>query len=598
MIETLRKLYYLLTPRDRCVALILLCQMCVSSLINIFGIALIFPFMTLVLSPDLLFKQKNIYLMFLYKLFNCSNTHNFLINLGIIVFVFLVVGNVMLAITAWLSTRFALFRNYIFSKRLLETYLFQPYKFFLDKNSSTLVKNIMVEVFVVIQYVLLSVIRLLDQSISAVAILVMLLVIKPLLSFFVLISFGGIYGIIYLVVKKRLSVIGNKIVKTRDVMFKVTNEGFGGVKDVKFLHRENNVVKSFLRDALVFAHSNSEAVVISQMPRYVLEIVVFGGVILVLLYLLIKDYAVSAIIPLLSLYVFAGYRLMPNLQQIFTYLTQIKTNKDSLDILYDDLKQLSIIPCADKKTTNLSFHYELKMKDLIYFYPNAKKPAIHEINLTIRKHAMVGFVGATGAGKTTIVDIILGLLEPSSGEIIVDGQVIDNSNIQAWQSNIGYVPQHIYLCDDTIANNIAFGLQSDEINMQAVKDAAIMANLHNFIEKELPNGYETVVGERGVRLSGGQAQRIGIARALYREPTILVLDEATSSLDGITEDVILQSVKNVAHKKTIIMVAHRLSTVKECDCIFFMKNGLIVDVGTFDELLERNIDFTKMAKQK
>lgn len=598
MIEILKKLYFLLTPKDRWVALILLCQMGASSLINIFGIVLIFPFMTLVLTPDLLFKQQNFFLLFLYKLFSCSNIHSFLIILGIVVFIFLVVGNVMLTITLWLSTRFALFRNYTLSKRLLEIYLFQPYKFFLDKNSSTLVKNIMVEVYTVIQYVLLALIRLLDQTISALAILLMLLAIKPLLSLFVLVSFGGVYSIIYFIVKNRLEVISSKTVKTRNVMFKVVNEGFGGIKDIKFLNRENNVVKNFSGDALVFARAASAAAIIAQAPRYALEIVAFGGVLVTLLYLLVNNYMVSAIIPLLALYVFAGYRLMPSLQQIFAYLTQIKTNKDSLDIIYDDIRRLSIICSTAEKVANLPFNSELQIKDLVYFYPNTEKSAIHGINLTIRKYAIIGFVGATGAGKTTIIDVILGLLEPSSGSLIVDGQIIDRNNIQAWQSNIGYVPQHIYLCDDTIANNIAFGLQENEVDISVVRKVAAMANLSDFIEKELPNGYETIVGERGVRLSGGQAQRIGIARALYRDPTVLVLDEATSSLDGITEDVILQAVKNVAHKKTIIMIAHRLSTVKECDHIFFMKNGTVIDIGNFDELLERNDDFRKMAKQR
>lgn len=600
MVEILKKLYLLLAPRDRRVSILLLIQMCISSLINIFGIALIFPFMTLVLSPDLLSKQNNLSLIFLYKLFACNNVHSFLIILGMMVFIFLVIGNIMLTITVWLSTRFALFRNHTLSKKLLESYLFQPYNFFLDKNSSSLVKNIMVEVYMVVQNVLLSFIRLLDQSISTLAILLMLLIIKPLLSLFVFISFGGVYSLVYFVIKTRLSKISNEIVVARNIMFKVVSEGFGGIKDIKFLHRESNVIKKFSKESFVFARNASVAAVIAQMPRYVLEIVAFGGVILILVYFLTKNYTISTIIPLLSLYVFAGYRLMPSLQQIFAYLTLIKTNKDSLDIVYEDIKRLPKILHADTQTVteHLSFNNEISIQNLGYFYPNTKKPVLHDLTLTIKKNTIVGFVGATGSGKTTLIDILLGLLKPSEGCLCVDEQVINSSNLASWQNNIGYVPQHVYLCDDTIANNIAFGLQNHEIDMVAVKKAANMADLQDFIENELPHGYETLVGERGVRLSGGQAQRIGIARALYRDPKILVLDEATSSLDGITEDIILQSVKNVAHKKTIIMIAHRLSTVKECDNIFFMKNGNVIDSGTFLKLSENNNDFKKMAKIK
>jgi len=598
MIQMLKKIYFLLTSRERGIALLLLGQMIASSLISMFGIALIFPFMTLVLNSDLLFKQNNFFLLFFYNLFHCHNIRSFLIIFGTVVFVFLVIGNIMLGVTLWASTHFALFRNYTLSKKLLELYLFQPYKFFLNRNSSILVKNIMVEVYAIIQNVLLAFIRLLDQIITIIAILLMLLVIKPLLSFLVLLSFGGVYVIIYLLVKSRLSIISNKTTASRQVMFKIVSEGFGGIKDLKFLHREANVIKNFSTDALTFANCASTAAVIASMPRYILEIIAFGSIILVLIYLLMINSAVATIIPLLSLYVFAGYRLMPSLQQAFTYLTQIKTNQRSLDIIYDDIKCLSLITRANNTKTTLSFTQELSLEKITFVYPNAKKPAINELNLVIKPYSVTGFVGLTGAGKTTLIDIILGLLIPTAGVMKIDGLIIDANHVGAWQNNIGYVPQHIYLCDDTIANNIAFGLQSNEVDMDAVKQAAFLASLSDFIEKELPLGYDTVVGERGVRLSGGQMQRIGIARALYRNPSVLILDEATSSLDGITENAILQSIESLAQQKTVIIIAHRFSTIKECDEIFLMENGRIVDFGDYDELLKRNLDFKKMAKLK
>ena len=598
MIKVLKQIYYLLTSYERRLAGLLLIQMIASSLISMFGIALIFPFMTLVLNPELLFKQNNISLLFLYHLFNCHSTHEFLIVLGSMVVVFLVVGNLMLSFTLWFSTRFALFRNYTLSRRLLELYLLQPYKFFLSRNSSTLVKNIMVEVYTVIQNILLAVIRVFDQAIAVIAILLMLLFVKPLLSLSVLFGFGGAYLLMYFVVKNRLSVISRDTSDTRQAMFKVVSEGFGGIKDLKFLHREPYVIDRFSVDALVFANCASAASVIASMPRYILEIIAFGSVILTLLYLLVTNHTVSGVIPLLSLYVFAGYRLLPSLQQVFSYLTQVKANKHSLDIVCSDLKYLPAITALQHVVENVTFTRELRLCDITFSYQNAKKPAIDGLSLVIQANTMVGFVGLTGAGKTTLVDIILGLLQPTLGKIVVDDVVLDDRNLYGWQHNIGYVPQHIYLSDDTIANNIAFGLPAAAIDMAAVQKAAALASLSDFIEKELPQGYNTIVGERGVRLSGGQVQRIGIARALYRNPSVLILDEATSSLDGITEDTILRSIANVAHQKTIVIIAHRFSTIKECDTIFFMKSGRIIDCGNYDDLLERSLDFKKMAKQK
>ncbi|MFA6409739.1 MAG: ABC transporter ATP-binding protein [Gammaproteobacteria bacterium] len=598
MIEVFKKLYFLLTPKDRKKSLLLMGQMCASSLINIFGIALIFPFMTLAVEPDLLFKQKSVMLLFLYKLLNYNNIHDFLVFVGSMVFIFLIIGNVMLALTLWVSTRFALFRNYTLSKKLLECYLSQPYSFFLESNSSTLIKNVLVEVNDLVQYVLLGLVRLFDQSIAVLAILLMLLVINPILSIVIFISFGGVYASIYLLVRRNIFVISKRLLQTRNAMFKVTNEGFGGIKDIKFLHRENRVVENFSKDAYEYARSASNASIIGQVPRYALEIVAFGGVILTLLYSLLKNRPISTIIPMLSLYVFAGYRLMPGLQQIFTYFTQIKAHQEALTVIYNDTKRLPFIACSNKETGSLLFSKELLLDNVTFSYHKSSKPAINKLKLRIKSNSTVGFVGLTGAGKTTLIDIILGLLEPTSGSMIVDGQIINGKLIQVWQNNISYVPQHIYLCDDSILNNIAFGLGSSEINMENVRKAAAMASIDGFVEKELPNGYQTLVGERGVRLSGGQIQRIGIARALYRDTSLLVLDEATSSLDGITEEVVLDAIRKVKNKKTVIMVAHRFSTIKACDEIFYIKNGAIFDVGTFDELFDRSIEFRKMALRK
>ena len=289
-------------------------------------------------------------------------------------------------------------------------------------------------------------------------------------------------------------------------------------------------------------------------------------------------------LPVISLYVFAGYRLMPALQQIYYALTQITFVSPSLDKIYEDLKDLNKTNLSQDQTIQ-SINESIDLKNINYNYPNAEKKILKNINLSIKAKTTTGIVGATGSGKTTTVDIILGLLEPQEGTLEVDGNVITNKNLRSWQSLIGYVPQHIYLADDTIAANIAFGKDLKDIDPQNIERTAKIANLHKFIIDELPKKYETIIGERGVRLSGGQRQRIGIARALYNNPKLLILDEGTSALDNYTEKAVMDAVNNLPKEMTIIIITHRLDTIKNCDVIFKLDKGKLIGQGTFDELI-------------
>ena len=289
---------------------------------------------------------------------------------------------------------------------------------------------------------------------------------------------------------------------------------------------------------------------------------------------------------------------MPAIQQIFTQLTSIKSSTTALDTLFNclngyDMKVSSSIPDYVKP---LPFLHTLTLKNLSFKYSQSKRFAINNLSLTIKANTTTGFVGRTGSGKTTIVDIILGLLTSQEGHIYVDSCIVSSANCVRWQKNLGYVPQHIYLCDDTITRNIAFGLPDELIDHEAVQRAAQAAAIHDFITLGLPKGYDTCIGERGIRLSGGQRQRIGIARALYHNPSVLILDEATSALDGSTETAIMDAIHNLAHKKTIIIIAHRLTTVTKCDTVFLVEDGAIQDYGLFAELTERNTNLREMAR--
>ena len=303
----------------------------------------------------------------------------------------------------------------------------------------------------------------------------------------------------------------------------------------------------------------------------------------------------SSALPILSLYVFAGYRLMPALQQIYSASTKVTFLGPALESLHEDIKSLKNFS-VNKDQNRFRFKKEIVLKNIYYNYPNSSRTTLKNINIIIPIKSTIGFVGVTGSGKTTTVDIILGLLEAKKGTLEVDGQIISKDNLRSWQKCIGYVPQHIYLSDDTVSANIAFGVEPKDISQEAVEKASKIANLHQFVTNELPKQYETTIGERGVRLSGGQRQRIGIARALYHNPQLLILDEATSALDNQTEKAVMDAVNNLNKDRTIIQISHRLSTVKNCDIIFLLDKGQLQHEGTFEDLINVSENFRINAK--
>ena len=334
------------------------------------------------------------------------------------------------------------------------------------------------------------------------------------------------------------------------------------------------------------------------MPRHALEALAIGGILIVTLVLLTTESGeFSRVFPVLVLFAFAGLRLLPAIQKLYSNVASLRFSGPALDALYADLEptRAAVAVPLVTKGEPLPLRQRLELRNVTYTYPNAERPALSNLSLTIPAKSTVGFVGSTGAGKTTIVDVILGLLEPQKGEIVVDGVSITSENYHCWRQSIGYVPQHIFLADESVAANIALGAPPNKIDMQAVEEAARVAELHDFVIRELPQEYQTKVGERGVRLSGGQRQRIGIARALYHDPDVLLLDEATSALDNITERAVIDAVRNLAHRKTILIIAHRLTTVRICDELFLLERGRLKAQGTYSDLRKADREFRQMA---
>jgi ABC-type multidrug transport system fused ATPase/permease subunit len=319
---------------------------------------------------------------------------------------------------------------------------------------------------------------------------------------------------------------------------------------------------------------------------------------IVLLLLISAKGDVSKVLPVVALYAFAGLRLLPTMQNIYANLVSLRFGGPALDAIHADLMDVQVPTVDNRERKRLPLRDRIEINHLTFTYPKAACPALVDISLTIPARTTTGFVGSTGAGKTTLVDLILGLLEPQRGEIRIDGTRLTGANVRDWQQAIGYVPQGVFLIDDTVAANIAFGVAAHKIDMQTVEQVSRMAELHEFITQELPQGYATKVGERGVRLSGGQRQRIAIARALYHDPDVIVLDEATSALDNITERAVMDAIRNLTHRKAIIIIAHRLSTVRSCDQLFLLEEGRITASGTYDQLLNAHQAFRQMAQHE
>ncbi len=384
--------------------------------------------------------------------------------------------------------------------------------------------------------------------------------------------------------------------------FRITNEALTGVKDIKLLGRESAYVENYRAPSHRMARATTTIQIVSLVPRFALEAIAFGGMILLCLALLDQQGLTSGatlggILPILGLFAFAGQRLMPELSKLYQSLAQLQAGAPAVDIIHHDLMDeagsgtlQSFIPSP------VGLKQVLELVDVHYRYPGTTLAGLSGVSLGIRAGERIGIVGSTGAGKTTLADLILGLLQPSEGRILADGKPITEENLRAWQQSVGYVPQDIFLTDASISQNIALGVPPYEIDEARVLRAAEIARIDEFIREELPNGYATTIGERGVRLSGGQRQRVGIARALYHDADLIVFDEATSALDNLTEREVMEAIDALPGDKTVLMIAHRLSTVQRSDRIIVLDHGHVVGYDSWDVLMAGNGVFQRIAR--
>lgn len=562
---------------------------------EIMGISAVMTLLNVLSAPDIV--QTNARMATFYEWAGFDSTFTFQVTLAVGVLLVVMAGLAVKAFGTYALIRFSTMRGYTVSTRLLSAYLSQPYPWFLDRNSAELGKNVLNEVDGLVARVIQPCLRLVANSLLVLAILCFLMVVDPLVTIFSALVLGLGYGLIYLRFRGRLHRLGEDMMNAFEDRFVVAQEATGGIKDVKLMGLEASYVSSYATAARKAAHSGATMGVMGELPRFILEAITFGTLLgLILLLLFRNEGNITAIVPTLGVIAFSTMRLLPSLQQIYHSLVSIRAATPILDTIVRDIAATPQRPISDgSEPRPMALERSLELSKVSFGYAAADRPTLRGVDLSIRARTTVGIVGGTGAGKTTLVDLILGLLSPDEGTIRVDGIPITDENRRAWQKTLGYVPQSIFLTDDTIAANVAFGVPKDQIDMAGVERAARTAALHDFVMSDLPQGYHTLVGERGVRLSGGQRQRIGIARALYRDPTLLIMDEATSALDNITERVVMEAVHNIRADKTVILIAHRLSTVKSCDTIFLMDRGRLLAQGSYDELLAGNEVFRRMV---
>jgi len=574
---TVRKIWALLTPPEQRSAVVLLGLMFIGMVLETFGVGLVIPVIVLLTQSDLATRYPALQPA-LQALGNPSQQALVIGAISGLVGIYLI-KNVFLAIYAWWQARFSYDVKAELSQRLLAIYLRQPYAFHLQRNSAQLIRNVVTEVDEFIVTAMLPSASLLAESLVILSLCAMLLVVEPLGTLIVVTVLSVVSWGYHHFTRARLFAWGVARQHHEGLRIQHLHESLGGVKDVKLLGRETDFLEQFRAQCVQLARVGRLHHTMQQLPRLWLELLTVIGIAILVISMLAQDRAPETVLPILGLFAAAAFRLMPSVNRVLSSVQLLRYGLPTIDTLHAELK-LAVPQAPDIHTPATPFRDELELKQVTYTYPNAPKPALEDLSLTIRRGELVGFIGASGAGKSTLVDVLLGLLTPESGEVRVDGNSIQN-RLRNWQDQIGYVSQSIFLTDDTLRRNVAFGLSNAQIEEAAVWHAIRAAQLEEFV-LSLPAGLDTPVGEHGIRLSGGQRQRIGIARALYHDPAILVLDEATSSLDTTTERGVMQAVLALRGSKTILIVAHRLSTVEICNRLYRLERGQIAQEGSYE----------------
>lgn len=593
MRTVLRQLSYVLTAKEKRNGVLLLIIMVVGALTEVVGVGAIPAFIGVISAPDRLLEVG--FVRYLYDALAIESPQEMVLwaALGLIlVFVF---KNLYLTFLAYARARYSTKREETIANRLFRSYLTAPYTFHLQRNTSELLRNASMDTVDVARTVILPLLSILMEAMVLLFIFILLLVVEPILSIFTFIAFGGLTYGFWRVTRKKIDTYATQEQTHRQLAIQAINQGLGGFKDARVLGREGFFLDTFQTSTKAQASAAQVKQLVQALPRLFLETIAILAILGVAILFVVQDRNTAEIVPTLALLAVAVVRMMPSFTKIANDLTAFRWGTRALNVVSRDMMALDDTRDAlgEQDRGEVSFTSELRLERVTYQYPGQDGYALRDVSLSIPHRASVGFVGPSGSGKTTIVDVMLGLLTPSSGRVLVDETDV-HDRIRGWQRRIGYIPQQIFLIDDSVRRNVAFGREDADIDDAAVWAALEAAQLRELVDS-LPEGLDTEVGEQGVRLSGGQRQRIGIARALYHKPEVLIMDEATSALDNQTEHQFIEALRALQHDHTVITIAHRLSTVRDCDTLFMFDEGRLVAQGTYDELMSSSLAFRKMA---
>ncbi|CAB1208103.1 ABC transporter ATP-binding protein [Acinetobacter bouvetii] len=570
MFYIVSRLWKTLTHLEQRKFIIVLVLTILMAFLETLGVISIMPFLAVLSNPSIVDNDPRI--NYFYQILNSSSYTNFIIKLGVCSMVLIVISAIFKVIHFYGTSRFTSLQRHYLSTRLLSIYLKQDYEFFIQNNSSELAKNILSQIDQLVDNIIQPIMTIISYGLVILAMIVLIFMHNPYMAITAFILFLMVYVLIYFGVRKFLGKIGQEFYYANSERYKACNEVLGGIKDVKINHADQGYLKHFQEQSRIFARHIAANQTVGNIPLLLVEAIGYCSIIGLAIGLVLNNQNISTILPSLGLFGFAAYRMLPAAQNIYRAISSMRFSLESADKILDDLYLPTQLQ-QKQKDKKITFENQIELRKISYAYPtDPVKKVLDEFSLIIPFKSSVGIIGKSGSGKSTCMDILLGLLEPQQGELLVDGIIINKTNVHLWQNLVGYIPQFIYLADDTVAQNIAFGIPKDDIDINAVMRAAKAAQIHEFITNNLKNGYDTFVGDRGVMLSGGQRQRIGIARALYKDPQVLFMDEATSALDVETEQAVNEAIQGLSGEKTMVIIAHRQTSIKYCNFIMDMSN--------------------------
>lgn len=586
MFSTLKKINYMFDRKQKIHFLILFVIIFVGTMLETLGVAAIIPFINMIMQPKEM--MKNVHIVLVCDVLGLNSSGEVIIFLAIALALIYAIKNVYLLLMNDLQFRFIYNNQRRLCCKMLDGYMSKDYLFHVAHNSAELRNNIGSDVDTFFSTILVM-IQLMTEALICLALIAMLLVTDMAMTIGVALLVLVSLLIFMKIYKKKVRRYGDLRRKYSIEMGKWLDQSFGGIKEIKILNREKFFTDSYGAVNAKYINNRRKYNFFSATPKPILETIGIGVLMVVVAIKVGMGAETEYFISTLSVFALAAYKMLPSVSKMATYFSNIMFNKSSIDAVYSDLLELNESRLRgnyeNESEHSLSFEEEIVISNMSFLYPNTSKLVLKNISLSIPRNCSVAFIGPSGAGKTTLADIILGVLQPTKGSVSSDGQNIF-SNIDEWHKHVGYIPQAIYLMDDTIRNNVAFGIDQDKISDQDIWRALEGAQLASYV-RDLEGGLDSRIGERGVRLSGGQRQRIGIARALYRNPEILVLDEATSALDNETEKAVMEAIDNLSGTKTLIIIAHRLTTIRNCDLIYEIIDGGIVSKSKMD--IERMI---------